>query len=265
MPWRTVYWGYSAVLPFTLSSFEALKLSSYEASRAPNVSLLVQMVLTFTFYGLWVFAPRLIWLTVTRDLSREASNWRDLLTRLGGLGLALSAVHLLFLALVLLTMHSAPGWGLPDVVRSFGEVWLGNAGIWLIAYVVAVALILYAFTAERAPEPLPTRYEVRQNGKTLSISFADIYWIKAAGNYAELHTIRGVLMVRKTLSQIAKEVASSDFLKSHRGALVNGRHVVSIRPHENGSGFVVQLSNDQEAPLSRRKLSEFRRLLKSIS
>ena len=195
-------------------------------------------------------------------------DWQKLLLRLGLLGVAFASVHLFLFTLIKLTLFATRTWMWEPIhmLHNYGEVWLGFAGLWLLVYVLA-CLIILAYFRPGNPEPKTalTRYEVRENGKTLSISIDDIHWISAAGNYVELHTARGVTMVRKTLAQIAAELSGGPFVKSHRSALINGRHVTAIKAKEDSSGYVVQLSNGEEAPLSRRQLSKFKEILKTIT
>ena len=263
--WRPVYWLYAAIIPAALYSFEAIKISLYHVSRAPNVNFLTQLSLMFAFYGLWVFAPRLCWSLAEHANSSEQIGLEKTLLRLSALGLLLSCVHLFLLTILLLIMNARAAWAWEPIhiLHAFGETWLSYAGLWLMGYAITTVVILYSIAGNQPRVTPPVRYEVRENGKTFSIPVADIYWVKAAGNYAELHTARGVMMVRKTLSQVNKEIGGRDFIKAHRSALINGHHVLAIKRQEEG-GYVVQLSSGEEAPLSRRMLSEFKQILKSV-
>ncbi len=265
--WRSIFWLYAAIIPGTLYAFDAIKITLYHVARAPNVNLITQLAVLLLFYGLWVLAPRLSWLAAARLTTVENIKWEKIILRLAGLGLLLSAAHLFLLTILLLAMHAQAAWAWEPIhiLHAFGETWLGYAGLWLIAYGIASAAVLFVLNGRRPRAALLTRYEVRENGKMLSIPIDDIYWVKASGNYAELHTTRGVTLVRKTLSQIDREFGSGGFFRSHRGAIVNGRHVLAIKPESDGSGFIVQLANDEAAPLSRRKLSALREMLKSLA
>ena len=263
--WRRVYWLYAAIIPLTLYAFDATRIIFYHIARSPNIGLGAQLSLTFLFYGLWIFIPRLIWPLAAQAVSRD-SSWGIRLIPLAGFGLALAAFHLLVLTYSRLIMYgrAAFQWEPIHILHIYGGIWLRFGGIWILAYIISAAAIFYILTRTNPKPPAPVRYEVRENGKTLSIPLEEIYWIKAAGNYVELHTTRGVTMVRKTLNQISQELSSSEFLKSHRGALINGRHVIAIKPREDSTGYSVQLSNETEAPLSRRRLKAFKDLLKAV-
>ncbi len=262
--WRPVYWLYAGFIPGVLYSFDAIKITLYHVARAPNVNLLTQLFLLFVFYGLWITVPRICWsLAKSLNLVKPVA-WDSVLIRFSGLGLFLSVLHLFLLTILLLSMHARVAWVWEPIhiLHAFGETWLGYAGLWLFAYSLATAVILYAFVGKQHRDPTIKRYEVRENGKTLMIPIEDIYWVKAAGNYGELHTKDGITLVRKTLAEIEREITGNGFLRSHRSALINGQHVLAIKPQKNGSGFIIQLSNEEEAPLSRRRLSSFKAVLK---
>ncbi|GJL95651.1 MAG: hypothetical protein DHS20C05_20560 [Hyphococcus sp.] len=263
--WRRIYWLYAAIIPLTLYAFDATRIIFYHIARSPNVGLAAQLSLTFLFYGLWILVPRLIWPLAVQAVSR-ASRWGKKLIPIAGFGLALAVFHLLVLTYSRLIMYSRAAfqWEPIHILHIYGGVWLRFGGIWILAYMIYAAAIFYILTRTHPKPPPPARYEVRENGKTLSIPLEEIYWIKAAGNYVELHTTRGVTMVRKTLNQISQELSGGEFLKSHRSALINGRHVVAIKPREDTTGYSVQLSNETEAPLSRRRLKAFKDLLKAV-
>ncbi len=262
--WLPGYWVLAGLIPFVFYAFDAAMRTSYPETQAPNVSLLVQLSVMFGFYGLWVFVPRLIWQSVAMSIRSYGRDIKKAVAQLLILGVILCAAHLLFLTLILRTIYSPPGWGIRELIYSYGEVCLGNAAIWLMAYGVVAAVILYRLNAPDEPVPQQSRYEVRQNGKIWSIQFDDIFWIKAAGNYAELHTNRGTMLVRKTLTLVSNEVADGNFIRSHRSALINGKHVVAIKSQSDASGYIVELSSGDAAPLSRRYHAEFRQALLSV-
>ncbi|WP_299194277.1 LytTR family DNA-binding domain-containing protein [uncultured Erythrobacter sp.] len=262
--WQASYWILAALIPFVFYAFEAAMRTSYPETQAPNVSLLAQLSIMFAFYAVWVLVPWLVWQSVASSIRANGRDIRKAGMRLVVVGVASCTAHLLLLTIILLSMYSQQAWGPRELLYSFGEVCLGNAAMWFMAYAVAASLVLYArFSVVRRP-PQKSRYEVRQNGKIWSIPYDEISWIKAAGNYAELHTDRGQMLVRKTLSFVESEIADGTFIKSHRSALVNGKHVIAIKNQDDGSGYAVELRNGESAPLSRRHHADFREALLSI-
>lgn len=263
--WRRGYWLFAAALPFLLFVFEAVKIASYSTMRAPNVGVAVQILMMLGFYASWVIVPRFVYVVAAQDLdATEGLRQRRVWLRLLALGLGFCILHLLLLAYLLRLQFSPPGWTVSDLIVSFGEVWLRDAGLWLIIYAAAVTAIV-ASILKQARNKAPARLEIRQNGKLQLLPIDAVYWIKAAGNYVELHTERGVFMQRKTLAEMDRALANSTFLRSHRSALVNAAHVASVKPHPESSGFILVLANGMEAPLSRRMLSRVRAHLKAAA
>ncbi len=161
-------------------------------------------------------------------------------------------------------MHSPAGWDFGDLVHSFGELWMGQMGIWFLAYVAVAALICWTITRERPKDPVLSRYSVRHNGLLLPLPLRDILWISAAGNYTEIHTTKGQYTDRKTLAAVERELAGTNFLRAHRSALVNVEHVAAIKTDKSTGSYTVQLGNGQEAPPSRRRLSDFKSMLQHV-
>jgi len=133
----------------------------------------------------------------------------------------------------------------------------------MLAYLAVTALVLSVFKTTNTEQAKPTRFEVRHNGKIISVLLTDIYWVKAAGNYAELYTKTGTYTVRQTLKQVREQLPKAMFLPSHRSALVNSRHVQAIEPDPESGSYYISLTGDNQAPLSRRNLTPFKTLLKS--
>lgn len=261
LPWLPRYWLLAAVPAAVPYAFEAAQTYAFEATRAPNVSLTTQLLLMLMFFSLFTFAPRIAWAQATR-----APGLPKQLVRLATTGLILSAAHLAVLTLILRIMHSPPGWGLSAFGHSFLEVWLGNAGVWLLVYGACCGVIMYALsvrqreTANGEPRTPPQRINVRKGERDVAVPINEIGWIEAAGNYVELHSIDGSYLLRKPLSAMEKELAAAGFVRSHRRALVNAARARAVR-HRNGSGYEVELASNMAAPLSRRKVSEFKTLL----
>jgi two-component system LytT family response regulator len=87
----------------------------------------------------------------------------------------------------------------------------------------------------------------------------DIAFIRAAGNYTELHTAAGPpLMVLRSLSAWEAQLVDTPFVRVHRSVLVNLDFVDRI---ERGAGYTYELHvRGQSAPLamSRRRAMELK-------
>lgn len=259
--WRKSFWLVSALPPLILYGFEALRVTLYHTAQSPNMGTTKQLGLTLLVFGVWIFVPRAAWRVISFAMNRNIKT-ENILVGLTGLGLLLAIAHLFLLTLLRLSLFATQAWLWRPIhiLHNYGEVWLSFGAIWLTGYVI-LSLTIWTFLRREPVEraAAPPRYEVREKGETLLIALDEIFWIKAAGNYVELHTVRGVKMLRKTLASIEIELANAGFLKAHRSALINVRHVTSIK--NEGSGFMVVLANEHQAPLSRRRVAAVKAIL----
>ena len=263
--WRPKYWAFAAIIPACFFIFEALSVSSFETMQAPNVSLVLQLTLMFAFFSVWIFVPRILWGLAGTARLDDQLNWRRYSLRAAATALALSVLHLFLLALILRYMHSPPGWGVKHLANSFAEVWIGQAGVWLLAFFATAGAIGLIRTQKPAATPTLKRISIRQNGRLISMPLGEVIWINAAGNYSEIHTLKGKFTERKTLASLEQALAGTSFLRAHRSALVNGEHVTAIKSDATNGNYCVQLTKNQEAPLSRRRLREFKSILQHIA
>jgi hypothetical protein len=183
-------------------------------------------------------------------------------TRLAATGLLLSVAHLSLLTFILLVMHSGPGWGFYHFAKGTAEVWLGNSGLWLIVFGLT-CLALHFLRNKEEKREAPAAIEVRQNGRIVSLQPTRIIWIEAAGNYVEIHVDGATYMLRQSMSDLENQLRSAGFFRSHRRALVNLRHIKAIRAGGEEGAYLVELEDTNTAPLSRRKLSPLRQVLKN--
>jgi two-component system LytT family response regulator len=102
-----------------------------------------------------------------------------------------------------------------------------------------------------APErPTFHRLAVRNNGQVLFLSFEEIEWIEAAGNYVRLNAGGESHLLRETMSGVEAKLPRERFLRIHRSALVNLEAVRELVPSPHGD-FVVALKSGKRLPLSR--------------
>lgn len=250
--WKARYWVYAAVPGLVAYAFEAAQIYAFEATRAPNVGLAAQLVALLMFFMAFIFVPRAVW-AIARSENSPAGRG----IRLGIAGLVMSVAHLLMLAFILRVLHSPPGWGATHLLHSLMETWLGNAGIWLLVYAGCCGVILTVFSQRRQK---PKRILIHQGNRQVPLDVHEILWLEAAGNYVDLHCRGGQYVIRRTLADLERELGPAGFIRSHRKALVNAEAVRAIRSR-SGESPVVELDEGQTAPLSRRRLTEFRKLV----
>jgi two-component system LytT family response regulator len=103
----------------------------------------------------------------------------------------------------------------------------------------------------RGGAPAPARILVKTRNRAILLKVADIAWIRAAGNYVELHAGEGEFLLRETLEGMERQLARDTFLRVHRSFLVNVEHVQEIRPWSHGDHLVL-MRDGASIRLSRR-------------
>lgn len=267
LEWRGSFWLVAALPALLLFASDGLEILMYEHARAPNAGVVGQLTLLLVFYAAWLLVPWLIWKTIRQHaLAPDApgKSPRQLVVRLGILGGMANLQHLTLLALVLRVLYSPPGWGVLHLVDSVVELWIQNAGLWYFVYLVFCLGIYHFVTRGRARETsLPPVYEVRSGNKIIPVCIGDVSWVEACGNYAQLHTDRGVFLVRKSLTTIERETKAHSVVRSHRRALVNMAFVDAVARDTADGSYRVELRSGDIAPLSRRRLAAFKATLAS--
>jgi hypothetical protein len=87
----------------------------------------------------------------------------------------------------------------------------------------------------------------------------DVDWVKAAGNYLELHTGGRCDLVRKTLTRFASEGADR-FLRIHRSVLVNRDRIAGLEQRPRGR-LVLRLRDGRTLPVGRGFRADVERAL----
>jgi two-component system LytT family response regulator len=124
-----------------------------------------------------------------------------------------------------------------------------------LAELLAAAATLQRQLASLLGSPTPERptfhrLAVRNNGQVLFLSFEEIEWIEAAGNYVRLNAGGESHLLRETMSGVEAKLPRERFLRIHRSALVNLEAVREMVPSPHGD-FVVALKSGKQLPLSR--------------
>jgi hypothetical protein len=109
------------------------------------------------------------------------------------------------------------------------------------------------------PESPPERLLIKKMGREFLIQTADIEWIEASGNYANLHIKDSIYPMRITMDKLEK-LLPSNFTRIHRSTIVNLEHIQEIQPLDTGD-YQVTLRNQKNLTLSRRYREEFKTLL----
>lgn len=115
----------------------------------------------------------------------------------------------------------------------------------------------YVDESENSSKPLPDRLLVKKLGKEFLISVADIRWVEAAGNYANLHVKDSVYPMRITMARLEALLPVGAFVRVHRSFIVNLSHVSHIQPTDSGD-YRLFLHSSEELSLSRRYRDSFK-------
>ena len=99
-------------------------------------------------------------------------------------------------------------------------------------------------------EGRPERFLVRKLGRDFLVAAADIEWLRAAGNYVNLHVAGRDYPLRSTMAGIEARLDPARFVRIHRSHIVNLERVASIEPLDSGDARV-HLVDGTELPCSR--------------
>ncbi len=92
------------------------------------------------------------------------------------------------------------------------------------------------------------------------VSKQDVIYIKADGRYSELYCKdEQRYTVCKNIGEYEQELSKDFFFRVHKSYLINCKHVVKINSSDGG---FVQMNNNSEIEISKRKKAEFLKFLK---
>jgi two-component system LytT family response regulator len=95
------------------------------------------------------------------------------------------------------------------------------------------------------------RLVVRSAGRVLFVSVADIDWIEAAGYYTCLHVGSDTHILRRSLSELERDLGCEKFIRIHRSLVVNLERIRGLEL-QSGGEYEVVLESRVRLRLSRR-------------
>lgn len=95
---------------------------------------------------------------------------------------------------------------------------------------------------------------VRQDHLLVKIRFEELKWIKAEGNYLELHCSNKKLLIRFTLKDFLKKLPENIFYQVHRSYAVNIEYLSAV-------GYTSITIDDEELPVGRSYAQALRKVL----
>jgi len=102
----------------------------------------------------------------------------------------------------------------------------------------------------------PDRLIIKGTGQVSFVKIADIDWIEAADYYACLHVGTKTHLLRRSLSDLEKELDGQIFCRIHRSTIVNLHRVQGLKVNEDGEQDVL-LDDGVRVRLSRRYRKQF--------
>jgi two-component system LytT family response regulator len=95
----------------------------------------------------------------------------------------------------------------------------------------------------------PRRIAVKSPGRLLFVDVSDIDWVEAASYYACLHIGRETHVIRRTLSELERDLGDT-FIRIHRSTIVNFERIRGLELQSSGE-YAVVLRSGVELPVSR--------------
>ena len=108
----------------------------------------------------------------------------------------------------------------------------------------------------------PDRILVQENGRAHFVPARDIAWVKAEGNYVQLHCSGKTYTVRATLDSMTDVLDPKTFVRINRGSVVKLEAIREMQPWFHGE-YKVVLKDGTELRWSRRYVKERPELLRA--
>ena len=99
------------------------------------------------------------------------------------------------------------------------------------------------------------RYVFKSGSETVSLSLDEILYFESFANYLTVKTKTLEYKTRSTISGAQSELEKNDFLRIHKGFLVNLEHVKTVKSDE------LLLDNDETLPIGKSYSEEARKVI----
>lgn len=113
-----------------------------------------------------------------------------------------------------------------------------------------------------AVPPYPEAIAIRVGARFVVVRAAHINWIEADGAYVRVH-VRGepARVLTRSLGMLERQVLDPQiFVRVHRSAIVNTRHILAVEPRDGG-GLMLLLQDGARVECSRRRRHALEQLL----
>ena len=104
-----------------------------------------------------------------------------------------------------------------------------------------------------------TRFEVNQKGRTIYLSFDEVFWIEAEDHYQKLHTAQGCHLIKASMKHLVAVLPPDQFQRVHRSSIVNLDKVIARSRMASGKSHQLELSDGTLLKLSAAYASKVRK------
>ena len=115
-----------------------------------------------------------------------------------------------------------------------------------------------------APPQHVQRLTIRSRGELIFLDVADIDWIEAAGYYACVHVGAETHILRRSLSDLERDLGAERFVRTHRSIIANLDRVRALELHPSGE-YEVVLKSHVRLRLSRRFRKDLQDRLRTLT
>jgi two-component system LytT family response regulator len=113
-----------------------------------------------------------------------------------------------------------------------------------------------------APPPYLERIAIKEQGRVFFLCVEQLDWLRAQGNYVELHAESESHLLRETMDGMESKLDPRKFLRLRRSTIVRVERIKELRPLFNGE-YAVLLQDGTQLVSSRRYRQNLDALLKS--
>ena len=114
----------------------------------------------------------------------------------------------------------------------------------------------------RTAPSVAQRLAIKSIGGLIFVNIADIDWIEASDYYARLHVGGKTHLIRRSMTDLEKDLHAYAFQRVHRSTIVNIERVRALALNESGE-YDVQLHDGSEHRVSRRHRQALRDVLEA--
>lgn len=107
-----------------------------------------------------------------------------------------------------------------------------------------------------------TRIAIKTDGQLLLLGQEEMDWIEAEGNYVRVHARGTSYVMRETMKRMEQRLDPQQFVRIHRGAIINVDSIDVLEPWQHGE-YIVRLKDGARLMASRVYVGRLKALIAS--